>query len=311
MGALSRSQLLGKKIGVLLGGFSTERDVSLKTGKAVLTALCTLGYQAEGVDVGHDLGEQLSKAGIEVAFVALHGRYGEDGCVQGLLELMEIPYTGSGVQASSVAMDKIMTKQLLIHHNIPTPAYQVVRRGSFDSHPPGADLSLPLVVKPAREGSTIGVSIARDMDALQHGLDEAGRYDDRILLEEYIAGDELTVGVVGDEALPLIKIVPNSGFYDYQSKYLPGNTSYLLDMPLTRSRYQRIQDMAVKACRILGCRGAARVDFMANEQDCYCIEVNTIPGMTQTSLLPKAAKAAGIEFEQLVEGILLDAGLNK
>jgi D-alanine-D-alanine ligase len=215
------------------------------------------------------------------------------------------------VLASSVAMNKLVTKQVLLHHGVATPAFAVYHQGDDYAALAAALPAFPLVVKPAREGSTIGVSIVRDGQGLRAGLDEALKHDTLVLIEEFIAGAEVTVGVLGDQALPVIQVVPKGGFYDYQSKYTPGQTEYLLPAPLPAGVYARLQAAAVTACRALGCRGAARVDFMVRGEELFCLEVNTIPGMTETSLLPKAAAAAGISFAELVLRILADAGLNK
>jgi len=308
---MTRKELKTKTIGVLLGGLSAEREVSLRTGKAVLAALSSSGYRAVAIDAGRDLPQQLAEAGIEVAFIALHGRYGEDGTVQGLLELLGIPYTGSGVQASAVAMDKVTTKKLLLHHELPTPAFEVLRRGEEVAALVARCRHYPRVVKPAREGSTIGVHIVNDGAELAAGIAEAFDHDDLLLIEDYIPGAEVTVSVLGDAVLPIIQIVPKGGFYDYRAKYTAGQTEYLLPAPLEPVLYGRLQQVALQACRVVGCRGAARVDFMVREREFYCLEVNTIPGMTETSLLPKAAAQAGIDFAELVQRILEDAGLNK
>jgi len=301
----------GKRIAVLLGGLSAEREISLRTGNAVLRALRGQGLEAVAIDAGRDLPLRLQEAGVQVAFIALHGRYGEDGTVQGLLELLQIPYTGSGVLASSVAMNKLVTKQILMHHGVATPAFAVYRKDNDQVAFVAACQAYPLVTKPAREGSTIGVSVVRDAESLQAGLEEALRHDDLVLVEEFIAGAEVTVGVLGEQPLPVVQVVPKGGFYDYQSKYMPGQTEYLLPAPLPAAVYARLQAEAVAACQALGCRGAARVDFMVRGEELFCLEVNTIPGMTETSLLPKAAGAAGIPFDELVLRILADAGLNK
>jgi D-alanine-D-alanine ligase len=301
----------GRRIVVLMGGLSAEREVSLRTGAAVLKALQESGLDAVGLDAGVDLPERLKELGAQVVFLALHGRFGEDGTVQGLLELLQIPYTGSGVLASSVAMNKLVTKQLLLHHGVKTPAGASFRAGDDAAAFVGAQQGYPLVVKPAREGSTIGVSIVHDATGLQAGLDEALRHDTLVLTEEFIAGAEVTVGVLGDQPLPVIQVVPKGGFYDYRSKYTPGQTEYLLPAPLPATILALLQEQAVAACRALGCRGAARVDFIVRGDELFCLEVNTIPGMTETSLLPKAAAAAGVGFRELVLRILADAGLNK
>ncbi len=294
-----------------MGGLSAEREVSLRTGAAVLGALQAAGYDAVGVDAGRDLPQRLAAEAAEVAFIALHGRFGEDGTVQGLLELLGIPYTGSGVLASSMAMDKVATKKILLHHEIPTPAFEVFRAGDDRAEFLSRCRRFPLVVKPAREGSTIGVTIVRDASQLQSGLDEALRHDAIALVEDFIEGMEITVGVLDGEALPIIQVVPKGGFYDYASKYTAGRTEYILPAPLPGAVYERIQQCAVAACRALGCRGAARVDFMVAPHEFFCLEVNTIPGMTETSLLPKAAAHVGISFSELSQRILEDAGLGK
>jgi len=311
MALIDKSEMKTKTIGVLYGGLSAEREISLKTGTAVLKALIADGYKAVGIDVGLNLPSQLSEAGIQVAFIALHGRFGEDGRVQGLLEMLHIPYTGSGVLASSLSIDKVATKQMLLYHELPTPGFQVVKGKLEAEKLISACRHLPLVVKPSREGSTIGISIVQSVEALRHGIDTAAALDDSVLVEEYIDGLELTVSVLNGEALPVIQIVPKTGFYDYHAKYTVGQTDYLLPAPIDAGVYTRMQEAAVDACQALGCRGAARVDFMLRDKEFYCLEVNSIPGMTETSLLPKAAKAAGLEFGQLVELILLDADLDK
>jgi D-alanine-D-alanine ligase len=309
---MSQSEKMqGKRIVVLMGGLSAEREISLRTGGAVLRALQGHGLDAVGLDVGRDLSTRLHELGAQIAFIALHGRYGEDGTVQGLLELLQIPYTGSGVLASSVAMNKLVTKQILLHHGVATPGFAVYRRGEDMEAFVAARTAYPLVSKPAREGSTIGVSIVRDAQGLRKGLDEALGHDDLVLVEEFIAGAEVTVGVLGDQPLPVIQVVPKGGFYDFQSKYTPGQTEYLLPAPLPVEVTHKLQAAAVLACRALGCRGAARVDFIVRGDELFCLEVNTIPGMTETSLLPKAAGAAGIPFDELVLRILADAGLDK
>lgn len=311
MAGWTREELLNKKIGVLMGGLSAEREVSFKTGEATLKALQQLGYKAVAIDAGHDLAEQLQSQQIDVAFIALHGRFGEDGRVQGLLEMMQVPYTGSGVMASSMTIDKITTKKLLLYHELPTPGFDFVRPDDDPAALYERCQHLPLVVKPSREGSTIGITIAHKRDELKEGIEAAAKLDGTVLVEEFIEGAELTVSVVNGKALPIIQIVPKSGFYDYQAKYLSGDTEYLLPAPIDAVSYQRIQEAAEKAYAVFGCRGAARVDFMYREREFYCIELNTIPGMTQTSLLPKAAKAAGMDFTELIETMLLDAGLDK
>jgi len=308
---MTRDELKQKKIGVLLGGVSAEREVSLRTGKAISQALVSSGYNVVEIDAATDLPQQLKDSGVEIAFIALHGRGGEDGTVQGLLETMAIPYTGSGVRASSMAIDKVMTKKILLYHELPTPQYMVFRAGDDIDAFVEKCRHFPLIVKPACEGSTIGMTIADDAAELRIGLIEALKYDRQILVEDFIKGSEATVSVLNGEALPIIEIVPKSGFYDYEAKYTAGATEYILPAPYAPVLYERLQQAAVEACRVTGCTGAVRVDFMVREKDFSCLEINTIPGMTATSLLPKAAAEAGIAFPELVQRILEGAGLDK
>jgi len=300
-----------KKIGVLMGGLSREREISLRTGKALCKALIEKGYVACPIDVDRDIAGKLIKKKIEVAFVALHGRYGEDGTIQGMLELMGIPYTGSGVLASALCLHKIMAKKILLLEGIPTPPSEHLRREELERG--GAkkiSLPLPLVVKPAREGSTIGISIVKKEEELQKALKEAGRYDEEILVEAFMKGKEITVGILNDIALPIIEIAPRSGFYDYRSKYTKGETEYILPARIPREKYLAAQEISLRAYQALGCSGCGRVDLMTDEEGSpFVIDVNTMPGMTETSLLPKAAEFAGISFGELAERILLGASL--
>jgi D-alanine-D-alanine ligase len=308
---MMNQSLKKKKIGVLMGGLSREREISLKTGKAILRALSEKGYTACSIDVGQDIAETLIKKKIEIAFIALHGKFGEDGTIQGMLELMRIPYTGSGVLASALALHKIMAKKIFICEKIPTPAFEVFLRQETEKDPmKKISLPLPLVVKPAREGSTIGVMIARTEEELALALKEAAKYDEEILAEAFVKGKEITVGILEDIPLPVIEIVPKSGFYDYRSKYTKGETQYIIPARVSREKYLSAQEISLKAFRALSCSGCARVDLMTDENgDPFVIDVNTMPGMTETSLLPQAAGYAGIVFEDLVERILLGASL--
>ena len=308
---MKEGSLKKRKIAVMMGGLSREREISLKTGKAILRALTEKGYHAISIDVGPDIADVLMKEKIECAFLALHGRFGEDGTVQGMLELMRIPYTGSGVLASALALHKIMAKKVFLCENIPTPPFEVLGRKEVEKNSlRTSSLSLPVVVKPAREGSTIGVSIVKKDEDLLPALKEAGKYDDEILVEKFMEGKEITVGVLEDLPLPIIEIVPRSGFYDYHSKYTKGATQYVVPAPMSREKYLYAQEISFKAFKVLGCSGCARVDLMTDaEENPFVIDVNTMPGMTETSLLPKAASYAGIPFEDLVERILLKASL--
>lgn len=300
-----------KRVGVMMGGLSREREISLKTGRAILKALTEKGYAASPIDVGPDIAETLIKEKIECAFLALHGRFGEDGTIQGMLELMRIPYTGSGVLASALALHKIMAKKFFLCEKIPTPLFEVFRRGEIEKESPRTiPFPLPHVVKPAREGSTIGVSIVRTEGERLLALREAAKYDEEILVEEFVRGKEITVGILEDIPLPIIEIVPKSGFYDYHSKYTKGETQYIIPARIPREKYLYAQEISRRAFQALGCSGCARVDLMTDEDgNPFVIDVNTMPGMTETSLLPQAASYAGIGFEELVERILLGASL--
>ena len=309
--AMKRNEMKTRRIGVLLGGTSAEREVSLRTGEAVYNSLLRSGYEAMKIDAGQDLPQKMAEAGIEVAIICLHGRGGEDGTVQGLLEIMGIPYTGSGVLASSLAIEKITAKQILLHHELPTPGFEVFRKGDDIGQLLKRCGHFPLIVKPSREGSTIGVTIAENSAELEQGIRDALEYDSLVLVEDFIRGSEATVSIVNGQVLPIIEIVPKSGFYDYQSKYTAGQTEYILPARYEPVLYQRIQQSAAEAYAALGCRGAARVDFMVQEREFFCLEVNTVPGMTETSLLPKAAAEAGISFDELVIMMLDDAATGK
>jgi D-alanine-D-alanine ligase len=312
---LCRKAFQTKKIGVLMGGLSSEREVSLRTGGAILAALKEQGYQAVALDVGRGIAAQLVSAGIEVAFIALHGMLGEDGAIQGLLEIMGIPYTGSGVFASALAMNKVAAKKIFVYHQLPTPAFDVVYADDGKCLKKALNriaLSYPVIVKPAEEGSTIGVTIVQRTEELLSAVKAAGCYGKEILVEEFISGREITVGILDNQALPIIEIIPRNGFYDFQAKYQKGETAYLFPEWLSAAQDQEIKDLVQSAYHALGCCGAARVDFMLSRDDRpFILEINTIPGMTETSLLPKAAARAGIGFADLVEKILWSASLHK
>jgi D-alanine-D-alanine ligase len=301
----------GMKIGVLYGGLSAEREVSLNSGKAVGLALQELGYLVTLIDVDREIAGRLRQSGVEAVFIALHGRYGEDGAIQGILEYLQIPYTGPGILGSSLAMDKIMSKRVLNAHSIPTPDFTLVAEGETETVevPPGG---YPLVVKPAAEGSSLGMSIVSGAEELPAALAEARRFSSRIIIERYIPGAELTAAVLGDRPLPLIEIRARSGVYDYRAKYTKGFTEYLVPAPLSDEVAGRVTEMARATARALECtRGAVRVDFrLDGNQQPYVIELNTVPGLTETSLLPKAAAAAGIDFNSLIEMILQGAALD-
>ncbi|BDV44456.1 D-alanine--D-alanine ligase [Geotalea uraniireducens] len=296
-----------KKIGVLYGGLSAEREVSLASGAAVHKALLARGYDAIAIDVNRDLPQVLAREGVEVVFVALHGRYGEDGSVQGVLEMMGIPYTGSGILASALAMNKIFAKQAFVASGLTVAPYRVLRRGD-EIGPLGFDF--PLVVKPSQEGSSVGISIVRAADGLAAALELAFRYDAEILVEQFIKGQEVQVGILGEEALGAIEIVPKNEFYDFEAKYTAGMAEHILPARLPADVYRHALETGLIAHRALGCAGYSRVDLLVTAAgECYVLEVNTLPGMTALSLLPEIAQGAGIGFEELVERILLSAAL--
>jgi len=301
-----------RKIGVLLGGLSSEREVSLRTGEAVLAALRDRGHDAVPIYVDHDVDVALRQEQIDVAFIALHGRWGEDGCIQGLLELLGIPYTGSDVMASSLAMHKVKAKELFRLHNLPTPAYYTLGASeAADLATVHGDFGFPCVVKPIREGSSVGVAICRDETALAHGVERALCFDDEVLVERFISGKEISVAVLGDRALGAVEIAPREGFYEYANKYTRGATEYFVPPRMSPERYRGVLAQGVRAHLALGCHGATRVDMMVSDSgNKFVLEVNTIPGLTPTSLLPKIADAAGISFGELCELMLAGASLS-
>ena len=290
------------KVAVLLGGRSAEREVSLKSGAAVMAALLRSGVDAYAFDPANRPLHELEV--FDRVFIALHGRYGEDGTIQGALEIMDIPYTGSGVMASSVGMDKWRTKLLWHASGIATPDFELIDAAS-DFAAVEAKLGLPLFVKPANEGSSIGITKVRQTGKLRAAYEEAARSDPLVLAERFVGGGEYTVGILGDDALPVIRIVPVNEFYDYEAKYLRDDTQYLCPCGLPPEKEAQIRAEALQAFRIVGGRGWGRVDFLMDEAgQHYFIEVNTSPGMTDHSLVPMAAKAAGISFDALVLRIL-------
>jgi len=306
-----------QKIGVLLGGLSSEREVSLATGEAVVAALRARGRNAVPIYVDRDVDVAVRQEQIEVAFIALHGRWGEDGCIQGLLEMLGVPYTGSDVLASALAMHKAKAKELFRLHNLPTPAYYTLTApgagpasADDDLATIHGDFGFPCVVKPAREGSSVGVSICRSQAELGPAIERARCFDDEILVERYIAGKEVSVAILEDRALGAVEIAPRDGFYDYAHKYTRGATDYFIPPRVSPERYRGILTHALRAHLALGCRGATRVDLMLSDSgNEFVLEVNTLPGFTPTSLVPKIADAAGISFGELCEMILSGASL--
>ena len=307
------------KVAVLMGGLSGEREISLMSGNGVLQALRSRGVDAHAFDPAErDLGE-LGAEGFARCFIALHGRFGEDGTVQGALELLGIPYTGSGVMASSMAIDKVMTKRVLLYEGLQTPKYVLLRNGVFGCDDVAAiplTLGLPLIVKPAREGSSLGLTKVTSAAGMAQAVELAAQLDADILCEQFISGDEVTCPVLGTgadaQALPVIRIVAPDGNYDYQNKYFTDTTQYLVPSGLPPSEENAIQQMVLKAYRTLNCRGWARADVMIDKatRQPYLLEINTSPGMTGHSLVPMSARAVGISYEELCIKILETAALD-
>lgn len=295
-----------QRIGVLLGGLSAERKVSLKSGAAVAGALRRRGWDVVEIDVGRDLPAKLVEQGVRVAWLALHGKFGEDGCVQGLCEVMGVPYTGSGVRASAVCMDKTATKRAVAGvPGVVLAKDHVWRKGD----PQPEHLGWPVMVKPPSTGSTIGMTKATDRETLAAGLATAAAFGDEVLLEEFVEGDEITVAVVDGRALPVVRILPESGWFDFEAKYTKGKTRYEVPAQIPPASWEAAQTAAVAAYRAIGCSGLCRADFIVRKSDGVPVflEINTLPGMTETSLSPMAAGQVGISFDDLVETILQGA----
>ena len=295
------------KVAVLFGGKSGEREVSIKSGSAVLAALLRQGVNAHAFDPAHQALGELKQ--FDCVFIALHGRYGEDGTIQGALELMEIPYTGSGVMASSLGMDKWRTKLLWKANGIKTPDFELVAAESNFAEIE-AKLGLPLFVKPANEGSSIGISKVKIAGGLKAAYVLAAKSDPLVIAEKFIGGGEYTVGILGEKVLPVIRIIPKNEFYDFDAKYLRDDTEYRIPSGLSAEKEAEIQAEALQAFRVIGCRGWGRVDFLMDEAgNHYFLEVNTSPGMTDHSLVPMAARNIGISFDELVLAVLSGAAL--
>lgn len=295
------------RIAVLLGGFSSEREISLRSGSAVAKALRERGHDVAEVDVRDEAVAELDRVRPDVAFIALHGKFGEDGGIQALLERKGIPYTGSGPEASRVAMDKAAAKERFARAGAPVAPHLLVRRGDDPSAARERILAfgLPVVVKPRTEGSSVGVSIHRTPEGLGRGLEDAFRFHPDALVERFVGGRELTVGILEDRALPVIEMKPAREFFDYEAKYVDDRTVYVVDPPLERAARERLQAAALAAHRSLGCEGFSRVDaILTAAGDPIVLEVNTVPGLTERSLLPKAARAEGIGFPELCERIV-------
>jgi D-alanine-D-alanine ligase len=312
---MSHSETDFGKVAVLMGGTSAEREISLMSGQGVLKALRSQGVDAHAFDPAERDLVELKRDGFARCFIALHGRFGEDGTVQGALELLGIAYTGSGVLASSLAIDKVMTKRLWRAEGLPTPAWQVVESAAATGNA-FAGLGSPMIVKPAREGSTIGLTRVVTLEQCDAAFALAARHDTEVLCEQFIRGDEVTIAVLGSgtlaRALPVIRIVALEGNYDYQNKYFTNTTQYLVPCGLPAGEEAHIQELVLKAYRSLGCRGWARADVMidAATRQPYLLEINTAPGMTGHSLVPMSAKAAGIDYPALCLYILRQATLD-
>ncbi|CAN5922954.1 D-alanine--D-alanine ligase [soil metagenome] len=305
-----------RRVGVLMGGTSGEREISLKTGEGVARALEARGHEVARVVFGSEpIDLTLRAAAIDVAFLALHGRGGEDGCLQGMLELMGIPYTGSSVLASALAMDKLKAKEMFRLHNIPTPPYYVASEtdllGDDDLAELHGSFGYPVIVKPRNEGSSIGLAKAGDLRELRAGIEAALELDRWALVERYIKATEVHVGILDGRVLGCIEVAPKSGIYDYAAKYTAGATEYIIPPRIAPTRARGVMNLAERAVRALGCSGAVRVDLLVTEgENEYVLEVNTLPGMTATSLLPKIADHAGIAYGELCELILEGATLH-
>ncbi|MCQ9206479.1 MAG: D-alanine--D-alanine ligase [Omnitrophica bacterium] len=287
------------KIAVFAGGPSSEREISLLSGKAVYEALKRKNLDARLVEVKDDFYEKIKQIKCDMAFLALHGKFGEDGTAQEMLEGLDIPYTGSGVLSSRLAMDKVASREVFLENGLKAPSYKVVKRGA-NAGVLAEEFGLPFVVKPQSGGSSIGLSVVKDLSFAEEALEKASRYGEKIIVERYIHGRELTVGILEESALPVIEIVPKNDVYDFDAKYADHGTEYILPALLDEDARRGVVDAALKAKEILGCRDFSRVDMrMDREGNVYILEVNTIPGLTERSLLPKAAGAAGLGFEDL------------
>jgi D-alanine-D-alanine ligase len=304
-----------RRVGVLMGGCSAEREVSLRTGDGVAAALESRGHDVVSIvwsDDGIGLDERLRAADVDVVFLALHGRGGEDGCVQGMLELMGLPYTGSGVLASALAMDKLKAKEMFRLHNVPTPPYYVARRADLaDLGELHGSFGFPAIVKPRREGSSVGLAKVDGLGALAEAVEQALAFDEHVLVERFVRATEVHVGLLDSRVLGAIEVRPKQGLYDYRAKYTAGMTEYECPPRLPATRLRGVLNLAERAARALSCTGACRVDLLVTEgENEYVLEVNTLPGMTPTSLLPKIADAAGIDYASLCEAILEAAQLH-
>ncbi len=313
---MSLEQFIGKRIAVLMGGLSAEREVSLKSGAAIVASLKKQGLTVFPIDVDLNVALALRSEKIDICFIALHGRYGEDGALQGLLEMLKIPYTGSGVLASALGMNKALSRQIFISHGIPTPPYLLVTEKEtlffLKETLPYPLSGYPIVVKPISEGSSVGVTIVKGPSEIEAALREAFRFGPKVLVEQYIAGKEVHIGILNQEALGAIEIRSKTTFYDYTAKYVKGMSEHIFPAPLPPAVYGEALAMGMKAHLALGCSGYSRVDLILDHDfKPYVLEVNTLPGMTETSLLPDMARGVGISFDELVAKILETASIEK
>lgn len=301
------------KILVLMGGWSEEREVSLRSGSAVLKALQNMGYEAQGMDLKEIAVQQIVDYQPDLVYLALHGKDGEDGTVQGMLEIMGLRYTGSGVAASAIGINKVLTKKIVSFEGIPTAPFTIIKKTEFITSELRIkdlieNIGLPLVIKAATQGSSIGTYIVKDAAAVPKAIEAAFEYDPEVLVEKFIEGTEVTSAVVGNEdpeVLPLIEITSENEFYDFESKYTPGMCAHIIPARVEQSVQDRIADLSRVIYKTLNCRGCARIDFMIDKSgQPFMLEVNTIPGMTEMSLVPDAARAAGMSFEQIVDKIV-------
>jgi D-alanine-D-alanine ligase len=316
---IDRKKLRALTIGVLMGGTSAEREVSLRSGAAVCKGLVSKGYNALPIDAGDDLCAVVRRKKIDIAFIALHGGAGENGAVQGMLEAMRIPYTGSGILASALAMDKETSKKMFLYHRVPVPPFSLVYRSisgirgaKRGKSRPSSKMGrlpafpLPWVVKPATEGSSVGVAIVREKKDFGSAVEAAFTYGPRVIVEQFIAGQEVQIGILNDAILGGVEVRPSQEFYNYEAKYTAGLTQYIFPPRLGKRVYEKTKKIALHAHKALGCSGATRVDLIVDGSGSpWVLEVNTIPGMTETSLLPKIAQNAGLDFPTLLEEMVL------
>ncbi|TSB46885.1 D-alanine--D-alanine ligase family protein [Alkalicoccobacillus porphyridii] len=299
------------KVAVLYGGISAEREVSLSSGKGIMNALKNRGHEVVAIDFHPERLDEILNLEADIVYIALHGRYGEDGKIQALLDMLSIPYVGSGVQGSALAMDKAKSKLFFEHEGTRVANEQILYKYDFNEQDFKLSLKLPVVVKPNQEGSTIGLTIAEDMETLMNGIKQAFEFDQTVMLEEFISGKEVTVSVLGEQgeeqALPVIEIVPKNKYYDYEAKYAVGGSEHIIPARLSAEQTAYVQKHAVRAHQVLGCEVYSRVDFIVPEDETQLpviLEVNTLPGMTPTSLYPDAAKEIGLSYEDMVEKLI-------